>query len=29
MSRMPPSLFLDSSEERKHEIFMINPTHFC
>ena len=28
MSIMPPSLFLDSSDERKHEIFMINPQTF-
>ena len=23
-----PSLFLDSFQEREHEIFMIHPTHF-
>ena len=28
-SRIPPSLFLDSFQEREHEIFMIHPTHFC
>ena len=28
MSRIPPSFFLDGFQERKHEIFMINNTHF-
>ena len=28
MSRIPPSFLLDSFQERKNEIFMINPTLF-